>query len=62
MAPVSKLPGRKGDPRARGCAGIRNDYWGGRQCDWFKDDAGLALVLDVYRTLRDTRLLVMYTL
>ena len=25
---------------------ILNDYWEGRQCDWFKGDTGLGLVLE----------------
>ena len=61
MVPVSRMAGMQGSPRASGCAVILNDYWGGRQCGWFKDDSGLGLVLGVYHTLMDTRLLVMNT-
>ena len=51
MAPVSNMKGHKGPPKVGGCAVILNDYWGGRQCDWFQDDTGLGVVLGVYLTL-----------
>ena len=61
MAATTRMKGQTAIPKVGGCAAVINDYWGARLCDWFQDESGLGLVLGIYLTLRDSRILLMDT-